>query len=686
MYLIKAKRISWFLVLSILPQFGFAQNRLDSLQHLREVTVTANPYQELIPAQTLSGIKLGQLSSHNVADALRYFAGVQIKDYGGVGGLKTVNVRNMGTHHTSVFYDGIELGNAQNGITDLGKYSLDDMEAISLYIGQKSEVLQAAKEYTSASVIYLRTKKPKFAGEKKSNLTMRYKTMTMNYHDPSFRIERKINDKLSASLSSGYIRTPGRYKFQYKRNNLDGTVAYDTTGVRKNNDIEAIRIETGLYGRIDKGHWDAKLYYYGSERGSPAALVSNKFENAFRQYDKNFFVQSNFTKEITDRYKVHARAKYAFDRMHYFARDTTYFMGETHTEDAQSDNTYYQQEIYLSIANSYKISKIWDMGLSVDYQWNKLNATLKGVRTLFAYPTRNSLYAAISTTVNLGKFKAMGSLSAIGVFDDARNGAVAPDKRSLAPAVFIGYKPFDEYDFNIRTFAKRNFRMPTFNDLYYTQIGSSVLKPEYMNQYDIGFTYGTYLDKLIFRHLSLQVDAYYTKTTDKIIAAPTGTLFRWMMMNLGKVTGKGVDAIAGLEMEVGNLKFHTNLNYTYSSARDFTEYFGGLHKLTSYGDQIPYTPWHSGSVIQNITYNTWSLNYSFIYVGKRYNGNVNNIKVNEIQPWYTHDLSLQKEITINKTKLRGTIEVNDLLDQFYEVVYNYPMPRRTFRFIISVDI
>lgn len=93
-----------------------AQNKLDSLQHLNEVVVTARAVQkEIFPVQELSGRQLHQLSSHNVADALRYFSGIQIKDYGGVGGLKTVNIRSMGTNHVGVFYDGIELGNAQNG-------------------------------------------------------------------------------------------------------------------------------------------------------------------------------------------------------------------------------------------------------------------------------------------------------------------------------------------------------------------------------------------------------------------------------------------------------------------------------------------------------------------------------------------------------------------------------------------
>ena len=76
------------------------------MQYLRNVVVYgARPYGEVIPAQTLKGSRLESLNSHSVADAIRYFAGVQIKDYGGVGGIKTVDIRSMGTNHMGVFYE-----------------------------------------------------------------------------------------------------------------------------------------------------------------------------------------------------------------------------------------------------------------------------------------------------------------------------------------------------------------------------------------------------------------------------------------------------------------------------------------------------------------------------------------------------------------------------------------------------
>lgn len=670
--------------ISFLPSLLHSQVSADSLQVLKELIVKGKPYQEVIPVQSLSGKMLENLASHNVADALRYFAGVQIKDYGGLGGLKTVDVRNMGTHHVGVFYDGIQLGNAQNGVTDLGKYSLDDMESLTMYNGQKSEIFQSAKDFSAASTIYLRTKRPVFTGNKKSNLLVRFKTMSINYFDPSFRWEQKLSDKVSMSVSSEYIKSNGQYKFRYKRNNLDGTVAYDTTATRMNSDIEAVRVETGLYGKMNKGSWDAKVYYYDSDRGAPGAIVENKFSDGFRQYDKNFFAQGTLIKDFTNKYKFQAKAKYAYDYTHYVARDTTNVLGETVTEGAQSDDSYYQQEYYFSAVNMYSILPNWDVSLSTDFQYNRLNATRKGIQTQFSFPQRYTTLVSLASTYRLGGFKALGSVIGTHVQEEVRYNAKAPDKTEFTPALFLGYTPFKDYDFNIRAFAKRIFRMPTFNDLYYTMVGSSTLRPEYMNQYDVGFTYNVLIKKGFLDKVSFQLDGYYTNTKDKIIAAPTGNLFRWMMTNMGQVRGRGIESVVNLGMHIGKVNLDANLTYTYSESRDYTK-FGGL-ELSSYGDQIPYTPWNSGSGILNATYETWNFNYSFIYVGKRYNGNVNNIRINEVQPWYTHDLAVQKSFAIHHYKMKGAIELNNALNQNYEVIYNYPMPGRTMKFIISIEL
>lgn len=145
-----AKGFFGWLLLWLCPLSTHGQSRIDSVQHIDEVVITAKSYKEVIPAQKMSKEVLQSLNSFSVADAIRYFSGIQVKDYGGIGGLKTVNIRSLGTHHVGVFYDGIQLGNAQNGQVDLGKFSLENMEEISLYNGQKSEIFQPAKDFGSS--------------------------------------------------------------------------------------------------------------------------------------------------------------------------------------------------------------------------------------------------------------------------------------------------------------------------------------------------------------------------------------------------------------------------------------------------------------------------------------------------------------------------------------------------------
>lgn len=671
-----------------------AQSKLDSLQYLNELVVTSRPYHDVIPSQKLSGKQLEVLNSHSVADALRYFAGVQIKDYGGMGGLKTVNVRNMGSAHVGVFYNGINVGNAQNGTVDLGKFSLDDIEEISLYNGQRSEIFQSAKDYSTASSVYIRSKRPRFTENKITNLVIRYKAGSIQTENPSLRLEQKLNNQFSFSVSSEYLHSPGKYKFSFKRNNANGSVAHDTTAYRQNSDIKAFRIEGNFFGVWENGGvWETNLYYYNSDRGLPGAIVKKKFYNGERLKDESFFVQSSYTKDITDKYKMQVKGKFAYDYTHYNSLDTVrLYDGTTAYRSMLYDNKYYQQEIYATVINKYAILPNWDVALSVDFDYNKLNAGFNnraGVGdtlsygTPFSYPQRYSLLSSLATSVNLGKLKAQASIIGTFVHEKVRNNTKAPDKSEITPAIFLGYKPFDKYNFNLRFFYKQIFRMPTFNDLYYTEMGYSLLKPEYTNQFNLGFSYEKQFTNQVIPSIFIQADAYYMDIKDKIVAAPTGSFFRWMMTNMGKVEGYGVDVSGTLHSQIDKVNIGLTLNYSYSVARDYTK--DGDFKKTSYGDQIPYTPWHSGSFILNSTYKSWMLNYSFIYVGERYNGAVNNIPVNKVQPWYTHDMSLQKEFRVGAVNLKGTVEMNNIFNQYYEVVLNYPMPGRNFKFIISAN-
>jgi outer membrane cobalamin receptor len=665
-----------------------AQVSLDSVQVIEEVVVTATPrYREIIPAQKLSGEKLEALGSFSVADAIRYFSGVQIKDYGGVGGLKTVDIRSMGTNHMGVFYDGIQLGNAQNGQIDLGKFSLDNIEEISLYNGQKSDIFQSAKDFGSAGVIYLRTRRPRFAEGRRTNFKVFFRTGSFDLANPSLLWEQKLSERVSSSLNVEYIYSSGKYPFRYRRVFPDGTVAWDTTAVRRNGDIHSLRLEGGVNGYTDRGKWNLKGYFYDSEKGIPGAIVNNVWKRSQRQWDRNFFVQGSIQEQLFRGCELLANMKYANDRMRYLNPDTTLMY---------IDNSFRQQELYASVAGKYTLRPLWDVSLAVDYQWNTLSATLQD----FVYPRRNTVLAALATAFEWRRLRGQASLLGTYVFENvtripygdasllpgAQTGT--PDNRQeYTPAVFLSFRPLPSHDFNVQAFYKRIFRMPTFNDLYYTDVGNVSLRPEYTVQYDLGCRYVREYAQGPVRRLDMKADAYYNEVTNKIVAIPKGNgQYRWMMMNLGYVEIRGVDVSGQVGWQLPrDIRLQTGLTYTFQRAQDFSDPTDNDPRAGTYGRQIAYIPWHSGSAIANVQWKSWDMNYSFIYVGERYH-NSSNIRENHEQPWYTHDLTLGKEWHIRSVKFKLSAEVNNLLNQQYDVVLNYPMPGRNCKLILKMEL
>ena len=652
---------------------------ISKLFNLDEVTVSAKRREEpVIPVQKLSGSRLEGLSAQSVADAVRYFSGVQIKDYGGVGGLKTIDVRSLGTNHLGVFYDGIEIGNAQNGTVDLGKFSMDNLEEITLYNGQKSEIFQPAKDFGSAGTLYLQTRRPKFKNGKRYNLSVTMKAGSFGLANPSILYEQKITDDIHFSANAEYTFATGRYHFRLRKVLPDGTTAWDTTAVRENGDVQAWRGEAGFFGYLPEGKWHIKGYYYDSQKGIPGAIVNNVWKNSQRQWDRNAFVQGNFTKRVLKAYDVQGNAKYSNDMMRYLNPDTTLMY---------IDNTFIQQEIYLSLAQRLAIvgakglvphkTLNWDIALSADWQWNYLEGTMVN----FVFPERNTVLVSAATQLDWTYIKAQASVLGTFVYDkihqpNRTTPSAYEQKPQWTPAIFLTAHPYLQ-DLYIRAFYKRIFRMPTFNDLYYTDIGNIALKPEYTTQYDAGAEYTKTWLRGFWRAVDLKVDGYFNQVKNKIVAIPKGnSQYRWQMMNLGYVEIRGVDVNASATMSLieslscpHQLLLNVAAAYTFQRAQDFSD----PNEPLTYGGQIAYIPWHSGSATANLQWMfrqyTLSWNYAFIYVGERYHQSAN-IPANYERPWYTHDMSVSFEMP----HWFFSMEVNNLLNQQYEIILNYPMP------------
>ncbi len=639
---------------------------LRSLFNLDEVEVVANHQSSIInnplgvlSSQTLSGIALEALQAQSVADAIRYFSGVQVKDYGGVGGLKTIDVRAMGSQHVGVFYDGIEIGNAQNGTVDLGKFSMDNMESISLYHAQPTQVLLSAKEYASASTVYLRTHRPQFDKGKTYNVSIGMKAGAFGLANPSLRYEQRLGNNFFLSTHAEYFYSTGRYHY-------DG-------GIRQNGEIQTARAELALYGLLPYGNWQVRGYYYYSTRGIPRAIIRNVHTSDEHQWDRNAFVQGSLEHSwalpsLTDggTFRLAVKGKYSNDYLRYCNPDTTRYA---------FDERFTQQEAYLSAALQYDIFSWWDIRLSGDYQYNNLQSSKIGMEHI----DRHRGYVALATDWHYKWVHA--NLAGVGQFIESSH---------FSPSAMVGVQPILKEDWFLSAMYKQNYRMPSFNDLYYGEVGVSNLRPENAHQLELCTDYAK-----VFAFapnssrgmrsvtLSMGLAGFYNRITDKIVALPKGnTQFRWSMLNIGEVEDKGCEAKVGLVLALPQqVELALNGNYTYQRAQDKSD-----PKDITYNGQIAYIPEHSGSALARLTWRGLTLNYAFTYVGERYTGSVNS-KKHHLDAWSTHDICVGYtwQFAKNPKKLYTGLEFNNLMNQHYEIIKNYPMPGFNGKLIMRVD-
>ena len=203
-----------------------------------------------------------------MADAVRRFAGANVRDYGGIGGLKTVSVRSLGATHTAVSYDGVAVSNCQAGQIDIGRFSLDDIDMLSLSIGQDEDLLQSARLFASAGVLSIYGKNPLEDTDKPYTFKGQVKGGSFGFINPSVTWAQRIAPRTTYSVNGNYQRANGNYPFTL----VNGK--YITEEKRRNSDIQSWHAEGNLYHTMkDSSQLQVKAYYFDSERGLPGSII-----------------------------------------------------------------------------------------------------------------------------------------------------------------------------------------------------------------------------------------------------------------------------------------------------------------------------------------------------------------------------------------------------------------------------
>ena len=608
-----------------------------------------------VPLRRVSGDDVRRLGFAGVPDVLKYMSGVSVRDYGGVGGLKTVSVRGMGAKHTAVSYDGVVVADAQSGVVDVGRFPLDNLSAVTLTMGQGGGALRSARECAASALLALRSLLPA-----KTTTNIALKGGSFGYAAASLYHRYKSAGHWGLSFNGDYLRSDGVYPFTLVNAGLS------TREKRRDGDIDAFTLEANADAWLGAGRLDAKVYCYASERGLPGAVNLYNKENRERLWNRNVFAQARYSASLGEVWDVQALFKYDYNYSRYREVSANYASGEQVDVNVQN-------ECYASFAALCSPTRAFNVSVAADAAYTMLENNFIDSKA----PRRLSSWTVASAEYGLRRFKFTASLLATYVADEVKNGEGMPSFFRVSPSLAVVVSPFGNDVLHLRASFKDACRVPTFADLYYLRLGNVGLKPEKATQCNVGATFYLTGDGVL-RVLTLSADGYYNNVRDKIVALPT--MYVWRMMNFGEADIWGADVSASVRLGLSRkVSLMLDASYSFQYAVDVTD---ALAK--NYRHQLPYTPRHSGAVTLSLENPIVNVSYLLSAVGDRYMLPQNTGR-NLMKGYLEHSVSLNRVFAFSGVGLHLQAELLNITNEQYEVIKNYPMPGFQWRLTARVN-
>lgn len=541
-------------------------------------------------------VKVG--GSRTVTELLLQSPGMTVSDNGGLAGLKTLNLRGLGSTNTSILVDGVRVGNVQSGQPDLGMFCLDNFKGVVIDYAQNSvSFLTSRPSFTDGAV------SGRFGCEAGSFSTFL----------PSGRLDFRLSDRLSLSATAAGTFSEGDYEY--------------SDGIRRqNNDITRLGGGIDLFGLMDRGDWMAKVWYNGSDRGTPGSV---SWPSTDRQHDRNYLVQGTLRKTVSRTYSLTLSAKASRDDVLY--------------QSSYGDSDYSQKEFQLNSTHRFRVVRWLDLCAAEELQLDDLESA-------FYDALRFSTRVTGGAEFRFGPLKADLTCEYAGTSDrDALSSNV------VSPALDFRLKAMETLD--IVGFVRRAYRTPTFNELYYPGYGNPELKPEDAFLSDLGLDWRKKLSQSW--SLKAKTDIWFNRLSDKITSAPSKEdPSLWMPFNIDVVNAFGMDAEAGAGYSSGDLRTSIDARYSFNKA-----------------DGVPYLSKHTLVVAADVSLKSWSLDAVMNSRSGRRDS------YGDMPDWNTLDMFLSKSFEIrNAAFLVIKASFRNIFDNRYELVTDYPMQGRNFLF------
>ena len=643
-------------------------------QTLATATVTASLAKETLTGdaayQKIDTAALRRRGITDTGDALRRMAGINLRDYGGAGGLKTVSVRGLGAAHTAVTYDGLAMTDARQGETDLQAFNIDRLASIALRTGGAARLLCPVRN-VAAAVVELTSLLPD-STQRRPAVTAALRQGSFGMANPSLGAGGRVGERGAWNVGADYFHARNNYSFL-----VDNGIA--THRERRTNSL--MNAGTGeaafSFATPGGGTWLTKGYFHESRRELPGQVILYTNENDEHLRERTAFAQTSWRQLFaSNRVEVFAAGKYANLLSHYRDIDAQYPGGGL-------SQRYVQQEAYATAGAALHLDK-WSFALAADYALGTMRSNLKTDNDVL----RHTLLQSTSVRFHTDRFaltaRAVASLIDNKVKDNAARAARRVSR--LSPSVGAVWRVLGSETtrrgsatLRLRADYRETFRAPTFTESYFYHLGSQSLRPETVRQGGGGFTLDA-LSRSGRLSVQLTVDAYANRTADRIVSIPI-RLFCWKTVNLGTVRGLGLDAT--LDASYRCTARHLLIlaaNYSLAHVTDRTD----PADRSTFGKQLPYAPLHSGAA--SIAWeNPWVNCVAHLtFATSRWTTAAHTSGT--LLPAYTDaGFGLYRQFATRSVRWEARAELINAFGTDYQVIARYPMPGRAYKLTLIMN-
>jgi vitamin B12 transporter len=619
------------------------------------------------PRYLIDRFRMEDIGATDVGAALNFVPGIQLKDYGGVGGIKTVSYRSLGATHTAVTSNGNVLINNQIGAIDLSSLQSFGLREVVFSAGQPQESFALASAYLPASTINVYTKVG--VSDTATSFEVYQKVSTVNDFESGVLGHFKFGKKGFVGLQAFSNYGSGAYNYKY---NLTGS---DEKFKRQNAELFNYNLTLGYGVRLGKhSRILGNVDYFNNQQNLPGAVILFNPTNDQSLANKDWRANIHYSR-FKNNWLLHLHS--------FAAQNQTQYDDPTFLNAAGFLSSNYKMQtagggFMVNKRFKYYSNRLFfgsDI-ISSNLRSNKFNNS----------PDRINLNSVAGFSVWIKKVRVEGNLSHQLIHDNARSAdSISSNIFSrLAPYLAVSVLPFKKAKVRFRAFYKNAFRMPTFNDLYYNFIGNTNLKPENAHLSNLGISYAkNFGDPMVIRpydqkSFEINVDGFYNYVFNKIVAIPTKDLFNWSMQNIGETEIYGLDASVTFSFTKNGWSGSFTTNHTINKSIDKTD-----PNFASFGNQIPYTPFYSGSITAIVGYQGYRFNVNAFYNGGRYTLN-ENIPSNYLDGFVDLNVGLQKRFEFkNYMGLNVNVKAMNILNKNYEVIRSFPMPGRYYQLTLN---